>query len=408
MIQLQVCRKSPVCNRTVFNVDVEVNSTGFEVKTLGIQNIASLLPKDSFKDSVYPSLVVSATVNDTGPVNIRLAFPVPDELHSYSEPHCVFWNTSNEQWSQEGCNFTLSSGNISYCECNHLTSFSMLLSKTPVDLPLIDQITYIGLGISICSLVVFIFIEGVVWNAVVKSNLSHFRHTALVNISLCLLLADCSFVAATFQNILTDTLCLILALAQHFFYLAMFFWMLCLSLMLLHQLIFVFHPLRKKVFMIISITIGYACPTLTVGATYIYYNKRTDASYYNKHTCWLTYEAPLIGSIHAFLFPLGIIVFINMFSMVVVIVTLLKPAAAESNKKDDKEAAKSIIKVIVFLTPVFGGTWVLGLFVFLMDGESVTKVLIHYAFTIVNSLQVRLISLLFSSHFISGLTLVVS
>ncbi|KAG9282632.1 adhesion G-protein coupled receptor F3-like [Astyanax mexicanus] len=386
-IQLQVCRKSSVCNRTVFNVEVEVNSSASEVKTIGLQKIASLLPKGAFTDAIYPSLVVSATVNESGPVNIRLAFPTSVEDKSYSTPHCVFWNITSERWSQEGCNYTQLSSNISFCDCDHLTSFSMLLSKTPVDLPFMDQITYIGLGISICSLVVFITIEALVWHAVVKTNLSHFRHTALINISLCLLLADCSFVAATFQNILTDTLCILLTVAQHFFYLAMFFWMLCLSIMLLHQLIFVFHPLRKKVFMILSMTIGYACPTLTVGATYMYYDKRTDVHYYSRSTCWLTYDSPMKGSIHAFLFPLGTIIFINMFSMVVVIVTLLKPAAAESNKKDDKEAAKSIIKVIIFLTPVFGGTWILGLFVFLMDDNKSIKPLIHYSFTIVNSLQ---------------------
>ncbi|KAI4885798.1 hypothetical protein NFI96_013792, partial [Prochilodus magdalenae] len=386
-IQLQVCRNAPSCNRTVFNVGVELNSTGGEVKTMGMLNISQYLPRGNFKESKSLNLVISATVNDTGPVNIRLAFPVSDEDKSYSESHCVFWNLTESQWSKEGCNFTKSNGNFSFCECDHLTSFSMLLSKTPVELPFMDQLTYIGLGISICSLIVFLLIEGLVWNAVVKSNLSHFRHTALVNISLCLLLADCSFVAATFQNLLSDTLCLLLTVAQHFFYLAMFFWMLCLSIMLLHQLIFVFHPLRKKVYMILSITIGYAFPTVTVGATYIYYSRKTDETYYNRSTCWLTYEAPMKGSIHAFLFPLGTIVFINMFSMVVVIVTLLKPAAAESNKKDEKEAAKSIIKVIIFLTPVFGGTWILGLFVFLMDDKKFTKVLINYAFTIVNSLQ---------------------
>ncbi|XP_017575670.1 adhesion G protein-coupled receptor F4 [Pygocentrus nattereri] len=389
-IQLQVCRNTPSCNRTVFNIVVELNSTSGEGKMLGLQNISQYLPRNGFKDSESLSLVVSATVNTTvnttGPVNIRLDFPLSDEDKSNYNYLCVFWNLTEKQWSQAGCNYT-QTGNISYCECDHLTSFSMLLSKTPVDLPLMDQITYIGLGISICSLIVFLLIEGLVWNAVVKTNLSHFRHTAMVNIALCLLLADCSFVAGSFQNILTDTWCLLLVVAKHFFFLAMFFWMLCLSIMLLHQLIFVFHPLRKKVYMILSMTIGYICPTVTVGVTYTYYVKNTEVQYYNRTTCWLTYESPLKGSIHAFLFPLGTIVFINMFSMVVVIVTLLKPAAAESNQKDDKEAAKSIIKVIIFLTPVFGVTWILGLFVFLMDDNTSTKVLIHYAFTIVNSLQ---------------------
>ncbi len=75
--------------------------------------------------------------------------------------------------------------------------------------------------------------------------------------------------------------------------------------------------------------------------------------------------------------------------MVVVIATVLKPSGAESNKKGDNDAVKSIIKVVLFLTPVFGGTWILGIFVFLMDDftQFITYV-VHYAFTIVNSLQV--------------------
>ncbi|XP_076873572.1 adhesion G-protein coupled receptor F3 [Brachyhypopomus gauderio] len=391
-IQLQVCRQSSVCNRTVFNVDLELNSSASVVKTVGLQSLADRLPKGDFKDSIFPSLVVSVTTeNRTSPVNIRMGFSVGDS--SNADLYCVFWNTTEQQWSEEGCNLTQGSGDFRYCECDHLTSFSMLMSRTPVSLPLLDEITYVGLGISICSLVVFIIIEFLVWNAVVKSNLSHFRHTSLLNISFCLLIADCSFVASSVESILTDTLCLVLVLVKHFFYLAMFFWMLCLSVMLLHQLIFVFSTLRKKVYMILSYTIGYVCPVLTVGSTYIYYNKRTDVSYYSRSTCWLTYAGTLKGSLFAFLLPVGIIVFINIFCMAMVMATLLKPGAAESNKKDNKEAARSIIKVIVFLTPVFGGTWILGLFVFLLDPKSFSSVLMQYAFTIVNSLQGFLILL---------------
>ncbi|KAB5539646.1 hypothetical protein PHYPO_G00091420 [Pangasianodon hypophthalmus] len=386
-IQLQFCRNSSICNKTLFNVELELNSTSSLVKTMGLQSMAPRLPKGIYQESIFPSLVVTAIVETKVPINIRMAYPLPENESVGNSPFCIFWNTTENQWSQQGCTLLKSSDNMSYCECNHLTSFSMLLSKTPVNLPFLDQLTYIGLGISICSLIVFLVIEFLVWNAVVKSNLSHFRHMSLVNISLCLLIADCSFVASSFPNILNDTLCLVLTLAKHFFYLAMFFWMLCLSMMLLHQLIFVFNPLRKRVYMPLAIIVGYFCPMAVVTVTYLYYNKRTDVTYYSRTTCWLTYVSSLQGSLYAFLFPIGVIVFANLCSMVVVISTLLKPAATENTKKDDKEAAKSVIKVIVFLTPVFGGTWILGLFVFLMDDNKFTKVLINYAFTIVNSLQ---------------------
>lgn len=387
-IQLQFCRNNTVCNKTLFNVEVELNSTSCLVKTMGIQNLATRLPKGEFQDAIFPSLTVTALVDNDDEVKIRMAYPIPENCSDGNTPQCIFWNTTLKKWSKEGCTLTQSSENISFCDCNHLTSFSMLLSKTPVNLPFLDQITYIGLGISICSLIVFLIIEGLVWNAVVKSNLSHFRHTSLVNIAICLLIADCSFIASSFPNILNDTLCLVLTLAKHFFFLGMFFWMLCLSMMLVHQLIFVFSPLRKKVYLPLAIIVGYFCPLVVVLVTYLYYMKKTDVTYYSRTTCWLTYVSTMQGSLYAFLLPIGFIVFANLCSMGVVISTLLKSSASDT-KKDDKEAAKSIIKVIVFLTPVFGGTWILGLFVFLMDDNKFVKVVINYAFTIVNSLQVN-------------------
>lgn len=400
-IQFQVCRNNTACNRTLFNVEVDFNSTSSMVKTMGILNMAPRLPKGIYQDSIFMSVIISAVIDNGGPVNIRMAYPIPENDSAGNSPFCIFWNTTEIKWSQLGCTLLKSTENMSYCSCNHLTSFSMLLSKTPVNLPFLDQITYIGLGISICSLIVFLIIECLVWNAVVKSNLSHFRHTSLVNIALCLLIADCSFVASSFPNILNNTLCLVLTLAKHFFYLGMFFWMLCLSMMLVHQLIFVFNPLRKKVYMPLAIIVGYFCPLVVVVATYLYYSKRTDVTYYSQTSCWLTYVSGMQGSIYAFLFPIGVIIFANLCSMGVVILTLLK-ASATDTKKDDKEAAKSVIKVIVFLTPVFGGTWILGLFVFLMDDNKFTKVLINYAFTIVNSLQVNVVitTQTFVLHFI--------
>lgn len=406
-IQLQFCRNNTVCNKTLFNVELELNSTSSMVKTMGIQSMAARLPRGIYQDAIFPALVISAVIENNGPVNIRMAYPIPENDSAGNSPSCIFWNMTENQWSQVGCTLVQSSENMSYCDCDHLTSFSMLLSKTPVNLPFLDQLTYIGLGISICSLIVFLIIEFLVWNAVVKSNLSHFRHTSLVNISLCLLIADCSFIASSFPNILNDTLCLMLTIAKHFFFLGMFFWMLCLSMMLLHQLIFVFNPLRKSVYMPLAIIVGYFFPTVIVGVTYVYYNNRKDVTYYSRATCWLTYVSSMQGSLYSFLLPIGFVVFANLCSMVVVISTVMKPAATENTKKDDKEAAKSVIKVIVFLTPVFGGTWILGLFVFLMNDNKFTKVLINYAFTIVNSLQVNVVIIItvqtFVLHFIQSM-----
>ncbi|XP_062406817.1 adhesion G-protein coupled receptor F2-like [Sardina pilchardus] len=387
-VQLQVCRNDQACNRTIFGVEMAL-TTKAQAKVVALKELANKLP-NNFRNTESASIVVSATLdNNSDHTNITLIFP----FNQTTAPpgfkiKCVFWQTNQSRWSDEGCVRRETEENI-ICECNHLTSFSSLMSKEEVDLPLLEEITYIALGISICSLLVFLFIECLVWSAIVKSNLSHYRHTSLVNIAVSLLLADCSFLASAFPDKLGKLTCLALVLAKHFFFTAMFFWMLCLSLMLLHQLIFVFSPLRKRVFMILSFTVGYGGPTVAVGVSYVYYNileKEPGSSYHDPETCWLRFEGPMKGSLHAFLFPVGVITLMNLISMVVVIVTLLRPKVSEG-KTDDKETLRSIIKAIVFLTPVFGGTWILGLVSFSMDSKSPLKTILDYAFTITNSLQ---------------------
>ncbi|XP_062323023.1 adhesion G protein-coupled receptor F4-like [Osmerus eperlanus] len=385
-LDLKIWRVEPntTCNHTVFGVAVILNASSGRVKTMAMKELGKNLEM-KFTDTQPPSIILTAILeNSSSRINIKLSFPPIEGRTEDSEVFCVFWNTSTNEWSREGC-WLNSIENQTFCECNHLTSFSMLMSKTSVSLPFLDEITYVGLGVSICSLLVFLVIEVFVWSAVVKSNLSHFRHTAMVNISLCLFLADCSFLASSFPQDRSPTWCLVLTVCKHFFFTAMFFWMLCLSLMLLHQVIFVFSPLRRRVYMFISSILGYVCPTVIVGATYVYC-RYTGTNYHDHETCWLKYEGLLEGSIHAFILPVGTIVLTNMFSMAVVILTLLKSSIPEGGKEDDKETVKSIMKAVVFLTPVFGVTWALGFAVLMTDKDPINPVF-HYTFTIVNSLQ---------------------
>ncbi|KAK6295281.1 hypothetical protein J4Q44_G00345070 [Coregonus suidteri] len=389
-IQLILCngQNNTSCNGTVFGVEVTLALSSGIVKTVGVKNLADKLNNSNFPDYKFPSIVVSATLQNSNDskTNIKLDFPITKSMAQDYNILCVFWNTTLMEWSEEGCKWKKMVNNRSYCECTHLTSFSVLMSKTPVTLLFLDEITYVGLGVSICSLLIFLIIEALVWSAVVKSNLSHFRHTALVNISLCLLLADCSMLAVYFPSIQTPTWCLVLTVTKQFFFLAMFCWMLCLSIMLLHQLIFIFHPLRKRVYLLLSTVLGYICPTVIVSVTYVYY-KYTGKPYHNTETCWLIYEGLLKGSIHAFLLPVGTIVFMNFFSMGVVIMTLLKSTVSDGSKSDEKETAKSIMKGVVLLTPVFGITWVLGFFVLSIDSRAPMGVVVNYAFSIINSFQ---------------------
>uniref|UniRef100_A0A667XVQ0 Adhesion G protein-coupled receptor F3b n=1 Tax=Myripristis murdjan TaxID=586833 RepID=A0A667XVQ0_9TELE len=372
-------------------IDVSVpGDPSSTITTITFASMDNVLPARNASNSTINTINGNVVlVNFKGSINnVSFSFDIINE--TLGNPQCVFWNFSLFNglggWDDEGCEVNKSDDGRITCQCDHLTSFSVLMSKKPVELPFLKEITYVGLGVSICSLLVLLIIEALVWSAVVKTNLSHFRHTALVNISLCLFLADCSFIASSFPEILNGTSCLILTVCKHFFFLSMFGWAMSLSIMLVHQLIFVFNPLRKRVFMFFSSIVGYVCPVIIVGTSYVYY--KYTGSPYHSDKCWLIFDGLLKGSMHAFLIPVGIVLMTNVFSMVVVILTLMKSSSPDSSKAEDKDTAKSILKVVVFLTPVFGITWILGfLQLFLSDAGPPLFEIIHYSFTILNSFQ---------------------
>ncbi|TDH00066.1 hypothetical protein EPR50_G00183600 [Perca flavescens] len=383
-LDLKFCSRSD-CNISVFDISVNLNKTNGIMKTVAVKNLMDKL-RSTIETSEPTSLLISATLenNSDSSLGIRLQFP-QKPLTSKTKPNCVFWDTTKSDWSTVGCTAKTSDGNGTVCECNHLTAFSVLMSKRDVSNPILDMITNVGLGVSICSLLIFLIVEYLVWSAVVKTNLSHFRHTAIVNIAIFLLLGDCSFLASTSPQSLSETWCLVLTICKHLFFLAMFSWMLCMSVMLVHQLIFVFSPLRKRVFMFFSSIVGYVCPLLIVGSSYVYC-KYTNKPY-NDDKCWLVYVRLLEGSVHAFFLPIGTVILTNLFSMVVVILTLLNSSAPEGSKTDDRETAKSILKVVVFLTPVFGVTWVFGFGLLLLIEDTTLFIIANYSFTILNSFQ---------------------
>ncbi|XP_076128815.1 adhesion G protein-coupled receptor F4 [Alosa pseudoharengus] len=406
LMQFQVRQKDINHRRTIFNVSLRLSTSASQAKILAIKNLSELLP-NRFPDTESSSIVVTVALqsNKSEPSGINLEFPLKRKKPRNHEIICARWQ--NSMWDKEGCEWKPRNNSHATCECslkggetetgvnsNVRTrvrmSLSTLMSKSPIELPGLEEITLAGLGASICSLVIFVFVECLVWKAVTKTNIAFFRHTALVNIATFLLLANVSFLVTSLIQDLTQqhpTMCLVLALAKHLFYLVMFFWMFCLSMILLHQLMFVFSPVMKKTFFFVSIFTGYICPMVTVSVTYMYYHLTHDGSYYDPHTCWLKYDAVLQGSIHAFLLPVGVIVLMNLFTMVKVIVTHLRPQVS-AGTVDEREIAKSILKVIAILTPVFGVSWALGFLVFVLDvTDGILPKMVSYAFTITTSLQ---------------------
>ncbi|XP_030050995.1 adhesion G-protein coupled receptor F3 [Microcaecilia unicolor] len=368
------------------------NKTNVTIISMTYATLGSILSANSekFKASELISIIQSTSIRldgfeeNTDDFKILMTFGMNNSNKLYIQ-RCVFWDYKQPGygggWSDVGCQ-TIVYQNFTNCTCKHLTSFAVLMSISMPSILFIDEITCVGIGASIVSLLICVTIEWIVWKHVVRTNVSYFRHTSLVNIAFSLLFADICFLASVFPSIQNQNYaCLGITFLNHFFYLSLFFWTFCQSMMLLHQLVFLFHYLRKRVYIALSFLIGYMLPATISMITFLYFHPR--GQYIHQAACWLNPES---GAIFTFIIPAGSIICINFLTLLVVISKLLRPSVSDASPADDRETARSIMKAILVLTPVFGLTWAFG-FALLKDLGDLGKKIFTYGFAGMNAFQ---------------------
>ncbi|KAM9316390.1 adhesion G protein-coupled receptor F5 [Gastrophryne carolinensis] len=298
-----------------------------------------------------------------------------------NKARCVYWNFTTQNWDDTGCTVNNSKGENVTCACNHLTSFSILMSTSEdnVNNIVLEYITYIGVGISMFSLVICIIIEAMVWKSVTKNKTSYMRHLCIMNIAVTLLMADIWFIIGAAMNT-TDKVqaCIASTFFAHVFYLCVFFWMLTMGLILFYRLMCVFHDLSKTIMMGISFFLGYGCPiiisVITVAVT------QPHNTYLATSACWLNILES--KAFLAFILPALTILLVNFITLLVVIVKVLRPSVGDKPKKEEKSSLNHIAKCILILTPLLGLTWGFGI-----GTMSSSSVVILGIFAALNSLQ---------------------
>lgn len=362
------------------------------IVTVAFPTLKTVLAQDAQGKNFADSLVMTITVSHkiTMPFRISVTFKNNNSLGG--KPQCVFWNFSLANhtggWDSSGC-YTKVDGDRVICSCDHLTSFSILMSPDSPDPDsllkiLLDIISYIGLCFSILSLAACLVVEAVVWKSVTKNRTSYMRHICIVNIAASLLVADIWFiVASTIRDhhyVLNETACVAATFFIHFFYLSVFFWMLTLGLMLFYRLVFILHDASKSIQKAIAFSLGYGCPlvisVITVGAT------QPQEVYTRKNACWLNWEDT--KALLAFVIPALIIVVVNVTITVVVVTKILRPSIGDKPNKQEKNSLFQITKSIGVLTPLLGLTWGFGLATVFQGSNAV----FHIVFTLLNAFQV--------------------
>ncbi|XP_027896128.1 adhesion G protein-coupled receptor F5-like isoform X8 [Xiphophorus couchianus] len=382
---------------SVYNssVDIEIPQAGGEEKFITIIIFASMynvLPgRDQLNTStnrvhgrvalVRPEVEIS---------NISLTFDVINYTNdTIGNPKCVFWDFSLYDglggWSDNGCSLVYFENETVSCNCNHTTSFSILMSPDSPRSLILDYITYIGVGISMACLVICLIIEAIIWRKINKNATSYLRHVSIVNIALSLLIANIWFIigaAISDADQKNPPACTAATFFIHFFYLALFFWMLASALLLLYRTLSVFDGgLSKLTMLIIGFSLGYGAPliivTITIAAT------APSNEYIRENViCWLNwYESK---ALLAFVVPALLIVVINFVILIVVLYKILRRrVGGNAAQTGEKHVLYVIARSLAVLTPFFGLTWGLGVGVMV----SPQNFGINVAFAFFNSLQ---------------------
>ncbi len=324
--------------------------------------------------------VVVVKVNETLN-NIYFTFDITNQ--SLGKPQCVFWNFTLNTWDSTGCKVKQNSTGKITCECNHTTSFSILMSPFSIEHMALAYITYIGVAISLASLIICLIIEAIIWKSVRRNDTSYMRHVSIVNIAVSLLIANICFIIgaaiADKEQPTTEAHCNAPVFFMHYFYLALFFWMLLSALLLFYRTVMVLSQMSRAKMMIIAFTVGYGAPLLIAVITVA--STAGHQEYTSKQACWLNWSES--KALLAFVIPALTIVAINLLVLIVVLYKMLRRGVGAATQPDDKHALMVMARCVAFLTPIFGLTWGFGI------GTMVSQKLgIHVVFALLNSLQV--------------------
>ncbi|XP_077992799.1 uncharacterized protein LOC144446830 [Glandiceps talaboti] len=289
--------------------------------------------------------------------------------------HCAFWRTrqmnSDEEgfWSNHGCVVTMATDDFTQCHCNHTTSFAILVQFTEVKMTRehersLSIITYVGCAVSLAALTITLSI------LLCLTSLRSERTAIHKNLVVALLFAQILFLSginATSNKIA----CKVISLLLHYFFMAVFCWMMVEGIHLYGKVVQVFNTGEDKIKYYLSV--GWGVPVIVVAvAAAINWE-----GYGSQTSCWLTIEDQMVW---AFVGPAALIIVINLIILAMVLRIVVTSAAA--NKEKEFDHIKAGVKGALVLIPILGLSWMFGL---LAVNDNLLA--FHYLFAICNSLQ---------------------
>ncbi|XP_041475944.1 adhesion G protein-coupled receptor L2-like isoform X5 [Lytechinus variegatus] len=374
-------------------------------------------PEEMWEDlgQTVNSRVLSVSINDpwettplVKPVNLTFQHAVTGE--NVSDPVCSFWKFDNKsgefrtgEWSDKGCVMVHNNDTHTVCSCDHLTNFAVIMNvKRGVPLQrghafALSFITYFGFIISIPCLILALITFSIF------KNLQSDRTTIHKNLCLTLIMAEVIFVAGISQTA-NQTVCAVIAILLHYFFLSAFAWMCLEGIQLYIMLVEVFEAesSRRKYYY----PFGYIVPLVIVGIS-----AAVDfESYGTPDYCWMCAESNLQ---YAFIAPVCLIIFGNVLFLSMALFIMCQHSTLQTNPKEKtpkekatrkyrrlsasiahlrrtssifskhgRKRSKSLVRGALVLLCLLGVTWAFGLLYVTDD-----LIVFAYLFTITNAFQ---------------------
>ncbi|XP_059245203.1 adhesion G protein-coupled receptor E5 isoform X2 [Mustela nigripes] len=307
------------------------------------------------------------------PVTFAFSHTQEETRRPRQELICAFWKSDNRSghWATTGCRTLGTRNGSTTCQCNHLSSFAILMAHYDIEDPKLALITKVGLAVSLVCLLLCIL------TFLLVRPIQGSRTTVHLHLCICLFVGSAIFLAGienqegSIQKV--GLRCRLVAGLLHYFFLAAFCWMSLEGVELYFLVVRVFQGQGLSKWQLCLI--GYGVPLLIVGVSAAV---KSDG-YGRNDYCWLNPEG---GFLWSFVGPVTLIVLCN---AVIFVTTIWKLTQKFSEINPDlKKLKKARVLTITAMAQLFvlGCTWVFGLFLFNPQSWPLS-----YTFTILNCLQ---------------------
>ena len=340
------------------------------------------------------SMVLSATFdgvthNEAFENNATMSFTmalVGEDQEVAANP-CVWWNAAMSGWSSQGCSTVdattnlVSSPAVVGCECNHMTSFAILMDANSQGAGLSKQeqldlsiFVYLCVGISIGCLTI------VIVTYLLYSSLRTQSKTVLLHLCVSYDAALVLFMVSGMAGLEGES-CKAVGAALHFTLLTTFLWMLVEGHMLHKTFVNVFghRRLDEQKAMQQYMGLAYGLPLLEVLIVYFTWPaayERDDGA------CFLAKEN---NAMWLFVGPALVVIVLNIYALVQISRVINEMPAVglrDSATTETIAKAKRAFKSALMFGSVMGITWALGLLSFFAS----SNLAFHYTFAVLNAL----------------------